>query len=320
VLWGTFSLAGDIDSLRLVRAVSLLGVIVLALVLYYALRRAGWNPWLAAGMCTSVVTLASIQVYVSWAATGEVPYVAALAGLAWLRLRTAFELPRRDALLRSAQAAALLLLALLTYQPAAMFFWVFAAIDVLRPGEQLRAATRKVGWGLGVAAVAMFFSYAAVRIGIHFWGGAFAGRTNLVDDVVAKARWFWDEPIVNGLGMYGLVPSESFALAIAAVAAVGIALLHRRNALGFLGLALVFVPLAYTPNLVISENFATYRSIGALAALLSLYVWLGLWGIGSSESSTAAYATTPSTTKTPPGPPSTTKTSKPLDTFRPWDV
>jgi hypothetical protein len=53
-----------------------------------------------------------------------------------------------------------------------------------------------------------------------------------------------------------------------------------RSAFGFLGLAVVLVPLAYTPNLAISENFASYRSIGALAALLSLYVWLGLWGIG----------------------------------------
>src|SRR5439155_12399563 len=126
-----------------------------------------------------------------WAATFEAPYVAILGGLAWLRLRAAFGLRGRAALIRRAEAAALLLCALLTYQPAAMFFWVFAAIDVLRPSEQLARASRKLAESLAVAAVALFFSYAAVRVGVHFYGGATSGRTNLVHDFVGKARWFW---------------------------------------------------------------------------------------------------------------------------------
>jgi hypothetical protein len=282
-LWATFSLADNIDSLRAVRAVSLVGVILLALVLYYALRRAGWSPWLAAGACTSVVTLGSFQIYVAWAATGEVPYVAVLGGLAWLRLRGAFVLPRRAAVFRSAQAAVLLLLALLTYQPAAMFFWVFAAVDLLRPGEQLAAATRKLAWSLGVAGAAMVFAYGAVRVGVHFWAGAFSFRTQLVDDFAKKVDWFWREPIVNSFGMFGLVPAMGWALVAAVVVAAGIVLLHARSgraAFGFLGLALVLVPLAYLPNLAVAEDLASYRSIGALASLLAVYAWLGLWGIG----------------------------------------
>jgi hypothetical protein len=281
-LWGVFSLATDPESLRLVRLLALVGVMLLAVLLYYALRQAQVNEWVAAGACVSVVTLAAFQVYVAWASAAEVPYVAALGGLAWLTLRSGVGLQARVLAIRCAAAAGLLLLALLTYQPAAMFFWVFAAIDALRPAETLRGAARKLGLGLGVAAVAMFFAYVAVRIGVHFYGGANSGRTNLVHDFVAKARWFWNEPIVNSFGMFGLVPTASITLAIAIVAAAGIVLLHLelgRASVGFLGLAVALVPLSYAPNLAVSEQFASYRSIGALSALLALYVWLGLWGI-----------------------------------------
>jgi hypothetical protein len=284
-LWSVFSLAPDIDSLRLVRLVALLGVMSLAVLLYYALRLADLGQWLSTGVCVSVVALASFQVYVSWAAVFEAPYVACVAGVAWLRLASAFGLRGRAGLIRRVEAAALLLVALLTYQPAAMFFWVFAAIDVLRPTEQLHRAARKLGEGLAVGGVAMFFAYAAVRVGVHFYGGATSGRTNLVHDVIGKVRWFWNEPLVNSFGMFGLVPTVSVGVVIALVAAAGIVLLHAESgwgALGFLGLAACLVPLSYLPNLAVSEDFASYRSIGALSALLTLYLWLGLWGIARS--------------------------------------
>jgi hypothetical protein len=281
-LWGGFSLASDVASLRLVRLVALLGVMVLAALLFYALRQEGHSRWVAVGVCLTVVTLASFQVYVSWAAVGEAPYVAALGGLAYLLLRPTFGRRDRRSLVRRAAAAAVLLAALLTYQPVAMFFWVFAAIDAFGPGEPLARAARKLAESAVVAGVAIFFAYAAVRIGVHFWGGATAGRTNLVHDVVGKARWFWNEPIVNGFGMFGLLPTATLAVGMAIVAGVGILRLHAdagRGAFGFLGLAAALVPLSYLPNLAVSENFASYRSIGALAALLALYVWLGLSGL-----------------------------------------
>jgi hypothetical protein len=271
---GLFSLAPDLDGLRVVRLLALLGVMGLTLLVYYALRRAAFPRLLAAGACVSIATLVSTQVYVSWAAIAEAPYVCALAGLAALRLRPTWR--------GRAEAAALLLVALLTYQPAAMFFWVFVAIDVLRPGRHLRDAARAFAESIGVGAAAMFCAYAAVRIGVHFWGGTLAGRTTLVHDVAGKVRWFWNEPIVNGLALFNPNPAESVSLAVAIVAAAGLLLLHAesgRAAAGFLGLACCFVPLAYIPNLAIAENLASYRSIGALASLLCVYVWLGLWGI-----------------------------------------
>jgi hypothetical protein len=63
-LSGAFSLAPDIASVRIVRLLGLLGVMVLVVFLHYVLRHAGFGKWLATGICVSVVSLASFQIYV----------------------------------------------------------------------------------------------------------------------------------------------------------------------------------------------------------------------------------------------------------------
>jgi hypothetical protein len=279
---GAYSLASDIDSLRLVRFLGLLGVMSLAVLLYYALRHSGFGKWLSTGVCLSVVSLASFQIYVAWAAVFEAPYAAILAGVASLRLHAVASPRSRAVVLRRAEATALLLCSLLIYQPAAMFFWVFVAIEVLRPNEELARAARKFRESLVVVLLALLLGYVAVRIGVHFYGGALSGRTNLVHDLTEKARWFWNQPIANSLAMSNVTPTVSAGLATTIVAAVGMLVLHadsRWGAFGFLGLAAAMVPLSYAPNLVASENFASYRTTGALASLLAFYLWLGLFGI-----------------------------------------
>src|SRR5262249_49298756 len=122
-----------------------------------------------------------------------------------------------------------------------------------------------------------------LRLGVHFYGYLGNGRSTLVHNFVGKIRWFWNQPLLNALNLFKLAPQWWLAAAVATVAAAGILLLHirrRSEALGFLGLAAVFVPLAYLPNLVIAEEWASYRSLGALSALLAVYLWLGLRGIG----------------------------------------
>jgi hypothetical protein len=287
---GAYSLASDIDSLRLVRFLGLLGVMSLAVLVNYALRHSGFGKWVSTGVCVSVVSLASFQIYAAWAAVFEVPYAAILGGVASLRLQAAAGPQTRAVVIRRAEATVLLLCSVLIYQPAAMFFWVFTAIDVLRPNVELGRAARRFGESLVVAFLALLFGYVVVRVGVHFYGGALSSRTHLVHDVIAKAQWFWSQPLVNSLAMSNVTPTVSVGLAFAIVAAVGILLLHADSGwdtFGFLGLAAALVPLSYAPNLIASENFASYRTIGALATLLTFYLWLGLLGIARAVMSSA---------------------------------
>jgi hypothetical protein len=283
LLLAAFSAVPDIDSLRLLRLVGLAGVVLLGLMLSYALRRAGTGRWLSAGVATSVICLPSFQVYVSWATLFEAPYAAMLGGTAALLVSSAFGRERRAALVRQGAAATVLLCALLIYQPCAMFFWVFAAIDLLRPRERLSRALKRCASYMGVAIVALMGGYFAVRVGVHFYGYLGNGRSTVVRDIGRKLGWFWNQPLLNALNLFKLVPRWWLAAAVATVAGGGILLLHARKrweALGFLGIAAGLVPLAYLPNLVIAEEWASYRSLGALSALVAVYLWLGLWGIG----------------------------------------
>jgi len=162
-----------------------------------------------------------------------------------------------------------------------MFFWVFAAVELLRPNARLADAARKFGTGLAVAFVAMIGAFLWVK-SVHLYYGTDTGRSGLNRDIVGKVEWFWNEPLPNALNLFELAPRWTLAAAIAIVAAVGIFLLHapkRRQALGFLGIAVALVPLSYLPNLLLRENWASYRSLGSLSALFMLYTWLGFWGI-----------------------------------------
>jgi hypothetical protein len=282
LLTGVFSLVSDIDSLRLVRLISVVGIGLLGVALYAALRKAGTGRWLATAIALSLVVLPSFQVYVSWAVLFAAPYAGVLAGLAWVCSSSTSGVDRRGFVVRVVLAAALLFIALLTYQPAAMLFWVFAAIDLLSPNARLSESAKKFVVGLVIAGAALVAAYAVVKVGAQHYGAPGGGRTALTHDLLGKLRWFWDQPLLNALNPFDLVPSWTIAGVTIGVATVGIVLLHARRrwaALGFLGIAVVLVPLSYLPNLVVVEDWASYRSIGALSALLMLYGWFGLWGI-----------------------------------------
>ena len=119
------------------------------------------------------------------------------------------------------KAATILLCGLLTYQPAAMFFWVFTAVEILRPGVRLDRAARTLAARLGVAAVAMAGGLVVTRLGVHFYGGVYAGRTELVRDLQPSrtSGAVWREPLVNAFNVFELVPSKTLAVAVALVAA-----------------------------------------------------------------------------------------------------
>src|SRR5439155_8662015 len=50
--------------------------------------------------------------------------------------------------------------------------------------------------------------------------------------------------------------------------------------LALLGVGAALIPLAYLPNLVSRESWGTFRTQGALAGLLGLYLLLGALGAG----------------------------------------
>lgn len=283
--FGAYSLAPDIDGLRWVRLVSVLGIALLGVLLHHSLTRAGMNRWLSMAASISVISLPSFQVYAAWASAYSAAYSAILAGLASLIAAGALDAQRRVATIRLAAAVALLLCSLLIYQPTAMFFWVLAAISLLRPSESLARALRLFGVHLLVAAASLAFDFAIFKVAVHYYGPASVERSSLTHDIPGKVRWFVEQPLVNALDLSALTRPRLLAEAVSLFAIVGITLLHRKKglrSLGFVAIAVILVPLAYLPNLVVEESWASYRTIVALSSLIAIYTWLSVWGIGTA--------------------------------------
>src|SRR5207302_430898 len=88
--------------------------------------------------------------------------------------------------------------------------------------------------------------------------------------------------------------TAAFAAVVACAVVAGPLLftrgLERRTRAVVLGLALVLIPLSYAPNLLTQENYATYRTVGPMAAAFALLVGLGFVAFDRGPASYSTWA------------------------------
>jgi hypothetical protein len=279
-----FPAAGTLDDLRLVRLVSVVGILVLAFLIHWALVRSGIKPSVAALITILICSLPSFEVYGAWGVLFSSPYAAILGACASLLAVSAVDSERGLVVDRMIGATVLLMAALLTYQPAAMFFWVFLAIALIGASSDLRRALRLLRMHLGIGFVGLALGFVVVKIGAHWAGPAApnAARNTLTHNVIVKARWFVKTAVYQSLNLVDLTPEIWLAIVVAVVALVGVGLLlrnhHSPQPLVFMLIGVCLIPLCYIPNLVVREDVAFYRTQSAMTSLIALYACLGVVG------------------------------------------
>ena len=119
----------------------------------------------------------------------------------------------------------------------------------------------------------MLGSFLLLKIGVWTLGAASATRSGIVTDLVAKLRWV-PKPLGLALNLSVLPPSAVVAALVACAVLAGVVLVCRdcasRERWMVMVLSALAVPLAYAPNLLTQENYATYRTVGPLTALFAL--------------------------------------------------
>ncbi len=279
-----FSAMHSIDDFPYLRFAAVIGIGLLAWTLYHALRLAGFRQPYALSLPLLICTLPPFELYIGWEDCAFFPYAAALAGAALIVLDRAIQQSSvRKRLLFAGAALVLLTIAMMIYQPAAMMFWVCAAILLLGRQAALKSAARRLGvYGL-VMAISLGVDYAESKLLPEIlYGTSYpSNRTDLLTQPVTKALWFLREPLVNAFNLWNLEPRISIAGIIAIFSLGGLFLflpgkLAERS--GKLLIALVLLPLSYLPNLVVQENYATYRTEAALTSLVALYAGFALLG------------------------------------------
>ena len=292
--------ATDIEDLRSLRFMGIVGIALLAWSVFHILVRTGWSR--VQSFCVGVImgTTLPFQVYAAWAIAAFNIFAALASGLAFALGERAFDAQGLFPKWLLAAGASLLLLAALTiYQPAAMFFWVFAAVSLLKPDMPLGDTLQRFGWYCIIALVGVLLGFAVYLLGSYLYLDH-PGRGGLVQDIPAKIFWFLLAPFRNALNASLLSPAHWFfsdgspvhsffhkivdiliAWTVFSVIIGGLMLSWQgtlKKRLWKLLVTLSLFPLSYLPNLVVSADVAAYRSLSALTSLVVVYAFFAFHG------------------------------------------
>lgn len=289
-LTGLFLAAGHelyaiTGSLALLRLPGVVGLIALALLTLHWLLRHGVPKWHATSLAVLLTVLPSSLLSGVWFNTATSPWAACFAGLAAMSASQVCKW-NWTSLANAICSCWLLQLALMTYQPAAMYFWVFAFIAVTANGidmyRKCNAAKPMSAlcayYVIGLTGIAIY-AFLYKRVMLPFYGLSADSRTEMLNSPLAKLNWFANEVFVNAANGWLVHPSRAVAAVVGGLLVIGFAIgLKRfwqsesdyrfgRTALFSLLMVGLF-PLAYFPNLAVNENWASYRSMFAFAPLL----------------------------------------------------
>lgn len=290
----------DIKALRGARFTGILGIALLAWSVFHLFVREGWNRFQATCISLLMCTTLPFQVPVAWGSAANQPFAAVASGCALLLSDRAFQTHRqRLKWLLAAGATLLLLAALVSYQPAAMFFWVFAAVVLLKPETSLHDMLRRFGWYGVIALIGLLLGFATYRLGPILYPDL-SQRTDLVQNLPIKIVWFLIESFPNALLLAFLSPARwllsegntplsafyrivdvSIAWTLFLIIVQGLVLYFQgplKKRLWKCCLAGVLLILSYAPNLVVEENWATYRSLSSLTSVVVVLMCLALRG------------------------------------------
>jgi hypothetical protein len=278
-----FSRMGDIGDLCYIRFLSVTLIATLAWAVYRTSLEAGWHWRDAFFLSLITAMLPPFQVYASWAETVQYPLAAISAAAAFYMAEWGLKEQRPGPKWSLATGSALfILLSITIVQPGAMFFWVFAAIALFKPDAHIPCLLHHLLWYGAIVATGMILGFCVYEVGVAKYGFLLpAERAHLTKDVLGKALWFVQLPMVDALNLINLRSNLSFACGVAIVGSCGMVLYFRgdiKERLLKVAIALCLIPMSYLPNLLTGENWSSYRTQLALTSLVLVYACFALNG------------------------------------------
>lgn len=283
---GYGALVHSVRDLGILRFMSIVNLSLTGVICFHWVLRYLRNPWCAFLFTVLIFTLPPFESVVSSATLTFISQAVLLAAAATIFAAKALEAPSFKALLqRRAAIAAIFLLvcALMTYQPAAMFYWVWAALFILTGIKKAESRRLRNLFLIGFSAIIIYAAIVGILKG--FWvvkESDYYNIRNITTDWVAKARWFIQFPFKDSLNLWNIFPSTANA-----AAALGFILLMYAVALfkadkevvrkiqaGLIFFVLVI--LSFLPNLAAAFNFPWYRSCVALTPVILIML---LWAV-----------------------------------------
>ena len=284
------SLATELEDLRYIRIVGIVGIALLAWSLFQVLVRAGYGRFQSFCVGAIVGTSLPFQLCAAWATLAySSPYAAASSGLAFLLADRAYDDPSPRRWVTMGGAILCLLAAFAIYQPVAMFFWVFVAIRLLKPeGISSSDILRRFAWYCVVVATSAVLGFALYKLGPAIYPDyhhVSRGGLISIEDIPERIVWFY-HPLKDSLNFLfiqdfyrnSLLP---VTITITSFIVAGLVLYFRggigRRLLN-MALAVTFLFLSHIVMLTVERHEGGYRVLPALVSLIILYLYLALQG------------------------------------------
>lgn len=288
-----FHSAGSIENLAILRAMTLIGIWSLGSGLYLFSRLHCVSFISSLAIACGIILLPSFQVYASWAQHFTTPIAGAFALLSAFILTPACTMRERSRVWAIFFSVLLLVIAILIYQPIAMLFCTGILISVLSKPDVFSDWKLSRAIDAAMAFVtAMVLGLIIFKIGQYIYPSG-SSRYGLVQNIPEKLVWFFSEPIENALSLYIVPANINSQFVVVLTVFFGTLFLIKKCGLKTISIIFIYVILcvlgSYAPNLATAENWASYRSIGALGA--SVVVMLVLLVSGPIDSIQKRYST-----------------------------
>ncbi|MBM3282678.1 hypothetical protein FJY90_00355 [Candidatus Gottesmanbacteria bacterium] len=284
-----FSLIDNVNEANYVRFINLLMTSILAFLIYLWLKKINMKDTIAGLFSIMVITLPPFQTPAAMIANHHHIISAILSSIAFI---LAFRYANREHInidLRfikySISIVLLLLLALLTYQPAAMFYWsMLLMLFLSEEYEKFRKS---------LSSIMYLFFVPLIAIGIYsiYINSLSSERAAISMNVSEKTKWFYDPVLIEVLNFWNIFPQSSIAFICVFIIALATILVlidrvkmkdgwgRNKNNRSFLfraTLIILSVILSFLPNLLARENAASYRIYIAISLSFLAIVFFSL--------------------------------------------
>jgi hypothetical protein len=273
------------SSLRILRFISIVGIGITSWLIYLNLCTSGWKRKSSLIGAYLIGTLPAFQVYASWSVAFVFPWATAITALSVQLLEFKTETNLTKKIFFVSLATFILILSLNIYQPAAMFFWVFAAIKIfIKYKNDFNTQIKKFFYYMLVFFSSLIVSFLILKI-TEILTNQKSSRSVIINnlhDVLGKLKWFITYPLVDSANFVNINSSYWFAFVVLTLIFIGSFFYLDgtfKRKITLIGISLSLVLFSYTPNLLVMSSLPSFRTQVALAALLMLFLYLSMEGL-----------------------------------------
>ena len=174
------------------------------------------------------------------------------------------------------------------YQPAALTFLYFVFIDNCL--DEKKIAYRKIFISFFILLSGMIVAYLMAKILPLMIYGEVLSRAEMLTDIMGKLKWFISEALINSINNFNISPNIYYSIFSLLVIIIGMyQVFPRKQKWLKIFLSLILFVGTYASNLLVSENWAAFRSMIGMELFVITFFSIGIFSCLSRMVETRSY-------------------------------